>query len=126
MAKGVMIFADVSVKHARPIAATSIIEDALDAAERGRADCIVVTGPRTGSPASIDDLEAVRRGLEEAGHRVPVLIGSGGDPSNLKGLLEIADGVIIGSYVRKDGRAGGDLDPARVSEIGSLLKEVAG
>jgi membrane complex biogenesis BtpA family protein len=126
VAPGVKIFADVLVKHARPIAATSIVGEALDVVERGRADGIVITGPRTGSPTSSEDLEAVRSGLEEAGMRVPILVGSGVNPSNLKRLLEIADGFIIGSYVRKGGLAGGAIEPARVSEIGSLLKEVSG
>ena len=121
-----MVFADVMVKHANRLAATTIRDDALDAAERGQADCLIVTGPRTGSPPSGEDLKAVRAGLREADLRVPVMVGSGITPSNAEALLKLSDGVIVGSYIRKHGRAGEELEFKRALEIGSIKKEVVG
>jgi membrane complex biogenesis BtpA family protein len=126
LAPGAMIFADVHVKHAYALAATNIGDDALDVVERGRADCVVVTGPRTGSPASAGNLKTVRSALDGAGLRVPVLVGSGVGPSNAVSLLKLSDGFIVGSYIRRGGRAGGEVDFERASKIGKVLKEVAG
>lgn len=126
LAPDAMIFADVLVKHAYPLAATSIGDDALDVVERGGADCVVVTGPRTGSPASAGDLKTVRSALKGAGVRVPVFVGSGVEPANAESLLKLSDGFIVGSYIRTGGRAGAEVDLERVGEIGKILKEVAG
>jgi membrane complex biogenesis BtpA family protein len=120
-----MIFADVMVKHATRLAATTIRDDALDAAERGKADCLIVTGPRTGSPPSGEDLKAVRAALREVDLEVPVMVGSGITPSNAEALLKLSDGVIVGSYIRKHGRAGEEIELKRAQEIGRIKKEVA-
>ncbi len=116
-APDVAIFADVRVKHAYPLAATTIDEDALDAVERGKADWLIVTGPRTGSPPSADDLRVVKLSLAEAGAEAPVLVGSGINPENAAEFLNISDGFIVGSYIRKGSRAGEDLDRDRTLEI---------
>ena len=126
LAPETMIFADVMVKHAARLAPATIGDDALDAAERGCADCLIVTGPRTGSPPSGEDLKAVRAGLEGAGLAVPVMVGSGITPSNAEALLKLSDGVIVGSYIRKHGRAGEEIELERAVEIGRIKKEVAG
>ncbi len=119
-APDVAIFADIRVKHAYPLVATTIEEDALDAVERGKADWLIVTGPRTGSPPPADDLRAVRNGLAEFGATTPVLIGSGINPANAAEFLAISDGFIVGSYIRKGSRAGEDLDRDKTVEIVKL------
>jgi predicted TIM-barrel enzyme len=58
--------------------------------------------------------------------KVPILVGSGVGPANAQSLLRLSDGFIVGSYIRKDGRAGAEVDAARAGEIGKVLKEVAG
>lgn len=116
-APDVAIFADIRVKHAYPLAATTIAEDALDAVERGKADWLIVTGPRTGSPPEADDLKLVKHTLAEFGAGTPVLIGSGINPANAVEFLGVSDGFIVGSYIRKGGRAGEDLDRERTVEI---------
>jgi membrane complex biogenesis BtpA family protein len=119
-APDVAIFADIRVKHAYPLAATTIDEDALDAVERGRADWLIVTGSRTGSPPAVEDLRVVKIKLTEAGLETPVLVGSGINGGNAAEFLRVSDGFIVGSYIRKGGRAGDDLDPERTGEIARL------
>jgi membrane complex biogenesis BtpA family protein len=126
LAAKTVIFADVMVKHAYPVAATSIGDNALDVVERGGADCIIVTGPRTGSPPSGEDLRAVRSRLDEAGMSVPVLVGSGITPSNAENFLKISEGFIVGSYIRNHGRAGEEIDFERARWVGNICKEGAG
>jgi hypothetical protein len=51
-----------------------------------------------------------------------VLVGSGADPSNAGDFLRLADGLVVGSYIRNHGRAGEDLDAGRVAEMGAIKK----
>jgi len=105
LAPDALVFADTLVKHASPLSAATPGEDVLDVVERGGADAVIVTGSRTGRPPAGDDLEAVREALRGAGRAVPVLVGSGADPSNAEDFLKLSDGLIVGSYVRSGGRA---------------------
>jgi membrane complex biogenesis BtpA family protein len=126
MAPETLIFADVCVKHARPLAATTIDEDAMDAVERGKADCLIVTGARTGGPASAEDVRVVKTRLGQDNPEVPVLVGSGITESNAREMLGLADGVIVGSYIRKMGRAGNEIEPARAARLLEIRQQVEG
>jgi membrane complex biogenesis BtpA family protein len=126
IAPGALIFADTMVKHASPVAPTGLSEDVLDVVERGSADAVIVTGPRTGRPPSGDDLEAVRASLKGARLDRPILVGSGVDPSNAEDFLRLSDGLIVGSYIRRDGRAGEEILPARAAEMGRIKRGFKG
>jgi membrane complex biogenesis BtpA family protein len=124
LAPAAKIFADVRVKHAYPLAATTIDEDALDVAERGKADYLIVTGSRTGSPPTGEDLRAVKIGLEKAALNVPMLVGSGLSPVNAADFLTLTDGFIVGSYIRKHGKAGEEIDLDKAVELVRIKKSV--
>lgn len=104
-AKDVALLADVDVKHSVAIAPIRVDDEAIEAQERSLADVIVVTGPRTGTPAERDSLLAVKASVG-----VPVWLGSGVTAQTLARWLEVADGVIVGSALRANGRAGGPID----------------
>jgi predicted TIM-barrel enzyme len=53
-------------------------------------------------------------------------VGSGAYPSNLESLLDVADGVIVGSCMREGGVAGAKLDVDRAREMGRLVRKYAG
>jgi uncharacterized protein len=99
-ASRVLILADIQVKYAQMLAPRTLGESARDAREQG-ADAIVVTGTRTGEPPSPQDVLAAREGAGDC----PVLVGSGLAPGNARGLLEVADGAIVGTSLMRDGRA---------------------
>ncbi len=116
-AEGVAVFADVHVKHGAPLAQRPIRESALDIVERGMADALIVTGPRTGSPPSAEDLKAVK-GLKD------VLIGSGLDHENVRRLLPLADGAIVASCFREGGNVLNLVDPQRVRSFLSIVRSL--
>ena len=126
LAPEALVLADALVKHAYPLAPRSLADDALDVAERGGADAVIVTGPRTGKPPSARDLEVVRASLSGAGLDVPILVGSGADPSNAENFLRLSDGLIVGSYVRRQGKAGERIEPRKVMEMGKIKRRFAG
>lgn len=124
---GIAVFGDVVCKHAASMNASllkNLSEDPVktlveDLVERGGADYVVVTGARTGEPPDLQLLKSVREYSSK-----PVVVGSGSNPSNLKALMSIADGVIVGSYLRINGKAGAQLDPARVKAYMDAFKDV--
>jgi membrane complex biogenesis BtpA family protein len=96
---GVGIFADVHVKHARPLAPRSLVATANDLRRRGLADAVIVSGEATGAPADPRELVALREALPDC----PLLIGSGTDPANVADYAA-ADGFIVGTAIQKPGR----------------------
>lgn len=105
----VLIFADVEVKHASPLGNRGIEAETRDLSDRGLADAIIVSGEGTGRPTHSNDIERVRQNT-----KLPILLGSGVNPENIKNFSEIADGFIVGSYFKKDGKAMNLVDEERV------------
>jgi membrane complex biogenesis BtpA family protein len=116
-----LIFADVGVKHAAALAGRGLTSETRDLAERGMADAIIVSGDRTGAEASVDDVGAVR-----AATTLPLLIGSGATPDNMQKVLPTVNGLIVGSYFKKDGVGGNVVDEARVKRFVARYRELAG
>ena len=107
------IAADVMVKHAVPPPGLTLERAARDTWERGGADALVVSGGATGDPASAADLETVRRAVPDA----RILVGSGASAATVGALLEVADGVIVGTSVKQDGVSTAPVDAARAAEL---------
>ena len=104
------ILADVDVKHAVQLGnPRDLAELAKETACRGLADGLIVTGCATGSAVDPNDLSSVKEAVP--GH--PVFIGSGADESNIAGLLETADGAIVGTALKRAGDVGNEIDIAR-------------
>ena len=95
-ADAVGILADLRVKHARPLVARPLAEEAADLRLRGLADALIVTGPATGAAADPADLREVRTALPDC----PLLVGSGATAAAVGPLLEFADGCIVGSSLQ--------------------------
>lgn len=110
VAPRVAVAADVHVKHAVPINQPKIALAAEETAYRAGADVLIVSGVGTGKST---DTAAVRRVKEAAPDR-PVWIGSGVTASTVRDDLKIADGVIVGTFLKRGGRTTAPLDPARL------------
>jgi hypothetical protein len=109
----VKIFADVLVKHARPLSSPNLTVAVQDTIERGLADAVILSGWATGSPPSLEDLELAKA----AANDTPVFIGSGADWENVASLMQAADGVITCSSLKRHGRRDQPVDPIRVSRF---------
>ncbi len=109
-AEHVAVWADVDVKHSAPLAAQPIDQQVHDLLERGRADGVIVSGSGTGRRTDIAQLELVK---QAAGCK-PVLVGSGVSPETVRPLLEVADGLIVGTALKMDGEVANPVDPQRV------------
>jgi membrane complex biogenesis BtpA family protein len=106
----VRVLADVMVKHAVPLAPTDIADAARDAAERGGADGLIVSGRATGAHTDLRELEAVRKAV-----RCPVFVGSGATAEQAAALLQLATGIIVGTSVKVDGISTNPVDVSRAA-----------
>lgn len=109
----VKIFADVLVKHARPLGSPNLTTAVQETIQRGLADGIILSGWATGSPPPLEDLELA----SAAANGTPVFIGSGANWENISTLMQAADGVIVSSSLKRRGRIEQPIDPIRVSQF---------
>jgi len=109
----VAILADVLVKHARPLGTPNLTTAVQDTIQRGLADGVILSGWATGSPPTQEDLELA----SAAAGDTPVLIGSGADWTNIPQLMQAADGVIVSSSLKRQGKISETIDPIRVSQF---------
>jgi len=106
----VKIFADVDVKHSAPVAARPLQVEVEELVSRGGADAVIVTGAATGKTTALDDLKTVKKAAGNA----RVFAGSGVDAKSVGEVLKVADGVIVGTALKRDGVTTNPVDPDRV------------
>ena len=113
----VEIFADVHVKHAVPLGNWPLDIAARDTLERGLADALIVSGTGTGEAADVSDLETVRRACPSA----KILLGSGVTTENVGNYAQ-ADGFIVGSSLKSEGKLANPVDPNRVAKLAKAIR----
>jgi membrane complex biogenesis BtpA family protein len=113
-ATDVKILADVDVKHSAPLAERPLEDEARDAAERGGADGLIVSGNATGAEPELDTARRVRECTN-----LPLLIGSGVTPGNVETFAGIADALIVGTSLKPS--IGSPIEIERVRALMSRL-----
>lgn len=118
-AEHIKILTDIKKKHsAHAITADVDLEETAHAAEFFLSDGLIVTGAATGQPASLEEVQAVKQSV-----KLPVYVGSGINDQNIKAFGAVADGLIVGSYLKKDGYWENEVDPERVKRLISRLAD---
>ena len=117
----VAILADVLVKHARSLETTNLTTAVQDTLERGLADGVILSGWTTGRPPSLEDLELASAAAQEN----PIFIGSGANSDNIGKLMRAADGVIVASSLKRNGRIRESIDPIRVAQFVEAAQQVS-
>lgn len=108
----ILILADVHVKHAAHL--TSLEEAALDT-DRNGPNGLIVSGIGTGRRTSPEDLQTVKQISP-----LPVLIGSGVRIDNVATYRE-ADGFIVGTVLKEEGRVEAPVDVDRVKAMADAI-----
>jgi uncharacterized protein len=119
-AERVRIWADIKKKHsAHAITADVSLGVTAEAAEFMRADSVIVTGSVTGDPPSLADVK------ETSAHcRLPVILGSGINASNVADFYSAADGFIVGSHFKVVGHWANTIDPLRVERFMAIVNKL--
>ncbi len=120
-AEHVNLFTDARVKHAQPVAPFKDIFDEIESLlYRGDSDAIILTGPATGKPTDLPTLKAVRG----KNPQVPILVGSGVTEDQLPEIIKCADGVIVGTTLKVDGKTANPVDPNRATSFMNAIKSL--
>lgn len=97
-AENIKIFADIQVKYTRRIVPAPLEESAVHAASAG-ADALIVTGTHSGSATPLEAIRAAKKSVT-----LPILVGSGLNAENIKEQLGLAEGAIVGTHLKTQGK----------------------
>lgn len=111
-AQKISILADLQVKHYYMLNPQVEISVSAEWAQRQGADAVIVTGAGSGLETSMKDLENVKSKVN-----IPVVVGSGINKNNIKEQLQVADALIIGTYLRTNGKMSEPIDAERAEEV---------
>lgn len=119
-AHDVRVFADVHVKHGSHaiVDDRAVVEQARDA-EFFDADVLIATGQRTGGETDVEEVLDIRRGTT-----LPVIVGSGVTAANARALLAAADGAIVASSLKEEGRWWNEVSVERVRRLVEIADEL--
>ena len=118
-ADDIAILADIQKKHSsHALTADLSIGDHARGADFMGADGVIVTGNHTGHAVDIAHLREVRGATD-----LPLLVGSGVTPENIKEIFEYADAAIVGSSIKQDGNWANALDATRCKELTKICSK---
>jgi len=117
-AEQVHVFADVDKKHSVAFPGIDLATH-IEWTEFYGADALIVSGKFTGQSPDMGDVRKTKQLSKK-----PVLIGSGATVENVTSLLEFADGIIIGTGLKKDGVMENEVDPVRVRQLMDRVRPI--
>jgi predicted TIM-barrel enzyme len=117
----VAVFTNITPEFSRSVSGRPVADRARSAAYLG-VDALLVSGQMAGVAAELDELRAVK----EAAGDLPVLANTGVTEDNVGRILEVADGVIVGTSLKVDGNLWNPVDPARARRLVELVAGITG
>ena len=114
-----MLF-NINAEFAHPLDQRPIELRAKSAVFSSLADAILVSGPITGQPAEQSNLVKVAEAVTE----VPVFANTGVNVDNVRDVLSVASGVVIGTHFKVDGNTWNPVDGARVERFMNVVESL--
>lgn len=97
------------------------VEDVAAAAVfLGLADAVCVSGPAAGKEADVSLISRVAARVGDT----PVVVGTGVSAENIQALAKVADGFIVGTSLKKDGKTLNPVDPRRAREFMKRVRAI--
>lgn len=119
LGSNVKILADVLVKHAHPLSSSDLTIAVKETIDRGLADAVILSGIATGNAPSLAELRLAKA----AAGNVPIIVGSGADCDNITSLMQFADGAIVSSSLKRQGKIENSIDPIRVTQFVETMRQ---
>jgi len=116
-AEEIALLCDIQTKHTFMLTGNISIEESAVMAEDCGADAIIITGAHTGTSTPTDTIHAVRgvTGL-------PLVAGSGVRTGNVEEQLSLVDAAIVGSSMKRHGKASEPIDYELAKELMDTVK----
>jgi membrane complex biogenesis BtpA family protein len=116
-ADAVALFANITPEFSRSISDRPVADRARGAAYMGL-DALLISGVQAGVSAGLADLRAAKRAAPE----LPVIANTGVSHENVRQILEIADGAIVGTSLKRDGSTWNPVDGERARRMVELVR----
>lgn len=100
-AEDIKILTDIQVKHSTILNSDTIESSSIKAIQQG-SDGLIITGKWTGDMPNLEELERVRKKVGD----FPIITGSGTTDKNITQILSIADGTIVGTFLKTNTKEG--------------------
>jgi membrane complex biogenesis BtpA family protein len=111
---------NINAEFAHSLDARPIELRAKSAVFSSLADAILVSGPITGQPANQSDLRKVCETIRD----VPVFANTGVNIDNVRDVLGVASGVVIGTHFKVDGDTWKHVDGERVKRFMEVVEKI--
>lgn len=111
---------NVNAEFASPVGSRDIAQRAKSAVFSALADVILVSGLMTGQATETNDLKAVKAVLKDT----PVFANTGVTIDNVRDILAVGDGCVIGTHFKVDGNTWNPVDGDRVKRFMDLVAKV--
>lgn len=113
-AENIRLFFNIEPEFAHPLSPRPIGEVARSVVVSSLADAILISGSMAGAEANLDHIREAREALTAPVPATPVLANTGVKIETVRATLEVADGVIVGTGLKRDGYTWNAVDPDRV------------
>ncbi|MFZ5790830.1 MAG: BtpA/SgcQ family protein [Pseudomonadota bacterium] len=111
---------NINAEFASPIGGRDIAQRARSAVFSALADVVLVSGLMTGQATETSDLKAVKAVLKDT----PVFANTGVTIDNVRDILAVGDGCVIGTHFKVDGNTWNPVDGDRVKRFMDLVAKV--
>ncbi len=120
-ASDVLLFDNIAPEFASAIGGRSVADRARGAAFLG-ADAILISGPAAGTQFAMPDLEAAKAAVPNT----PVIANTGVRAERIRDIFAVADGVIVGTSLKRDGVTWNEVDPERAVRLVEAARAARG
>jgi|DewCreStandDraft_2_1066082.scaffolds.fasta_scaffold00699_35 membrane complex biogenesis BtpA family protein len=121
-ADDVLLFFNINAEFAAPLAPRPLEVVARSARFSSLADVICVSGPITGEEVRVEDLARVKEAVPDT----PVFANTGVRVDNVARILEVADGAVVGTSLKRDGVTWNAVDPERAKRFMEVVRRIRG
>ena len=118
-ADDVRLFDNIAPEFSSSLGRRSVADRARGAAFLGM-DAILISGPAAGVQFEMSDLQAAH---DAVGDQVPIIANTGVTAERLPDIFRVADGVIVGTSLKRDGVTWNPIDAERAARLMQVARE---
>jgi uncharacterized protein len=120
-AGSVALFSNITPEFASTVGTRSVAERARSATYLG-VDAILISGQITGTSTSVRELLEAKTAVPD----MPVLANTGVREDTVDEILAIADGVLVGTSLKRDGVTWNEVEPDRAGRFMAAVQRIRG